>query len=103
MSETGNPIVCTLTSEEKRERRSTLLDQVGQAVQERQEREQGYAYRFASDMLEDLVQVIRLERQCCAFLRFTLTAEPGDGPLWLEITGPEGTKEFLGSFLHSVT
>jgi len=31
-------------------------------------------------------------------MRFSLTLEPGDGPLWLEITGPEGTKTFLTSF-----
>ncbi len=100
MSTPEIPIVCTLTSEELRERRTTLLDRVGRAVQERQEREQGFAYRFAPDAFDDLVQVIRLERQCCAFLRFSLTAEPGNGPLWLEVTGPVGTKDFLGSFLH---
>jgi hypothetical protein len=24
-----------------------------------------------------------------------LTVEPGDGPVWLELTGPSGTREFL--------
>jgi hypothetical protein len=97
MSTTEIPIVCTLTDTQLQERRNTLLLQVGQAVQEVQEREQGYAYRFPGERLEELAHVIGLERQCCAFLRFTLTAEPGNGPLWLEITGPAGTKEFLAS------
>src|SRR5262245_55291777 len=99
MTTTEIPIACTLTSEQLQERRSTLLEPVSQAVLEVQEREQGYAYRFPANMLEALFQVIRLEHQCCAFLRFTLTVEPGDGPLWLEVAGPEGTKELLAAFL----
>ncbi len=31
----------------------------------------------------------------CPFLKFSITVEPGDGPVWLEMTGPQGTKEFL--------
>lgn len=33
--------------------------------------------------------------QCCPFLRFQLTVEPGRGPIWLELTGPAGTREFV--------
>jgi hypothetical protein len=40
---------------------------------------------------------MRLLRQCCPFLRFAITVEPGNGPIWLEMTGPEGTKEFLAT------
>jgi hypothetical protein len=29
-----------------------------------------------------------------------LTVEPGSGPMWLEITGPQGTSEFLESLLQ---
>jgi hypothetical protein len=39
------------------------------------------------------------ERQCCPFLRFNIRLEPGEGPIWLELSGPEGTKDFLNSFL----
>jgi len=28
-------------------------------------------------------------------LKFTIRVEPGDGAIWLEMTGPEGTKELL--------
>ncbi len=42
-----------------------------------------------------LGEFIQLERQCCPFLRFQLTVEPGGGPIWLELTGPPGTREFL--------
>ena len=38
-----------------------------------------------------------LECQCCPFLRFSIRLEPGEGPIWLELSGPEGTKDFLNS------
>jgi hypothetical protein len=44
-----------------------------------------------------LAQLITFERECCPFLRFSLRLEPANGPLWLELTGPEGTKVFLQS------
>jgi hypothetical protein len=45
-------------------------------------------------------ETINAERQCCRFLRFVLTIEPGDGPIWLEITGPQGTSALLESLLQ---
>lgn len=94
------PIACTLTPAELKERQAGLLQKVSRLVQEVQECEQGYAYRFAPDHLDEVMEVIRLEHRCCAFLRFTLTVEPGDGPIRLEVTGPPGTKEFLADFLR---
>ena len=95
MSADTIPVACSLNSEEFQERRE-LLARLGASVEERAERENGYAYRFASDtILPELLKIIHAERQCCPFFKFVLTFEPGNGPLWLEITGPEGAKEFL--------
>ncbi|MBV9957995.1 MAG: hypothetical protein JO360_06210, partial [Acidobacteria bacterium] len=57
----------------------------------------GYAYRLPSNAqwITELARLIRLERECCLFLRFQLIIEPDHGPLWLELTGPQGTKDFL--------
>jgi hypothetical protein len=95
------PIACTLLDIERQQRRSLVLDRVSARVQERQPLDDGYALRFAGDdaVLAELIQLIQLERQCCAFLRFRLTIEPGGGPVWLELTGPAGTKSFLDSAL----
>jgi hypothetical protein len=38
-----------------------------------------------------------LERRCCAFLHLRLTVRPGEGGIWLEMTGPPGTPEFLAA------
>jgi hypothetical protein len=91
------PIACVLTSAELQERRRTVLERVRRAVVEVKELADGYAYSFPSqgDWLKELSALIDLERQCCPFLRFRLTVEANGGPVWLELTGPEGTKEFL--------
>lgn len=94
-------IACLLTDLELQERRSAILRKAGRAVLETKALTNGYAYRFpAEDLwLDELISLIRLERQCCPFLTFRLTAEPENGPLWLEVTGPSAVKEFLASFL----
>ena len=97
MESTSLPIACSLTSGELQERRSTLLQRVRLAVLEVTELQDGYAYTFpsASEWLSEVAGLIELERQCCPFLRFRLTVEEDGGKLLLEMTGPEGTKEFL--------
>ena len=64
-----------------------------------QEIDQGFVYRFPANesLLADLFTLIQLEHQCCPFIRISLTVEAGHGPIWLELTGPPGTKEFLTS------
>lgn len=59
----------------------------------------GFAYRFPSqgNWVAELTQLITFERECCPFRQFDLRLEPANGPIWLELTGPEGTKDFLKS------
>jgi len=98
---TDLPIACTLQEAELQRRRIDLLERVFARAHESRPVADGYAIRFAADdaALAELLQLIRLERQCCAFMKFRLTVEPADGPVWLELTGPEGTKSFLESTL----
>jgi len=96
------PVACSLTEPELRERRNTVLEKVGRSVLETVEVKSGYAYRFPADdeWLSELVNLVGLERRCCPFLTFKISAESGGGSIWLELTGPGGTKEFLSSFLR---
>jgi hypothetical protein len=91
------PVACTLTGPELQERRRTVLQQLRSAVVEVMELETGYAYCFPSqpELLDELAKLVGLERQCCPFLTFRITIAADSGPIWLEMTGPEGTKEFL--------
>ena len=62
----------------------------------------GYRMEFASDstVVILIAAMIDAERECCRFLRFTLTVESGLGPITLELTGPEGTQQFLEALLE---
>src|SRR5262245_65936941 len=95
------PIACTLLPNERQQRREQLFERVLGRALEHRPLDDGYAARFepAPGVVEELARLIELERECCAFLTFRLTVEPGGGPIWLELTGPEGTKTFLESML----
>ena len=93
------PIACSLTDPEFQRRRADLLKTFQGGLLETKELTDGYAFRFPSDgtWIAELARLIIFERECCPFLRFDLQLEPANGPLWLELTGPEGTKDFLQS------
>ncbi|MGH9960827.1 MAG: hypothetical protein ACREBC_27530 [Pyrinomonadaceae bacterium] len=93
------PIACRLSEPALQERRSKVLQETAKSILEVKELENGFAYRFPADdgWLEKLNEFIRFERRCCPFLGFKMIVEPNDGPIWLELTGPDGVKEFLAS------
>jgi hypothetical protein len=100
MNET--PVACELTPAEIAARRATLLPGLLARAEERIPLADGFRWRFAASAacLAAAAETIDAERQCCRFLQFVLTIEPGGGPMWLEITGPQGTSEFLESLLQ---
>lgn len=71
----------------------TLLD----AVQERKELRNGYAFMLPASSLVPAAQWIEFERRCCPFFAFELELSKADGPLWLRVTGREGVKAFIRS------
>lgn len=97
------PVACTLSDRELAERRGGLLSDLRRHRQETRWLSDGVALRFppGPSVLACLTEFIRLESQCCPFLRFQLTVEPGGGPLWLELTGPAGTRDFLAGELEA--
>lgn len=98
------PIVCSLTAVELDQRREILAALRARCAEVRPV-ENGLRLRFeaAPGVLADIARVIDLERQCCRFLRFQLDVQPGGGPVLLELTGPEGTADFLGAELGFTT
>ena len=94
-----NPIVCKLTSAELQERRSKALQRVKAAMTSVTQIDSGFIYEFPSspNQIAELGNLIELEHQCCPFLKFRLTVEPGEGSVLLELTGPQGTKAFLSA------
>ena len=99
---TDLPVACALSTPELREREQTVFAKVRARVQEVRDLDSGYALRFDPEdaVLADLATLIDLERQCCPFLRFELQVLPANGPVWLELSGPEGTRDFLRTVLN---
>jgi hypothetical protein len=99
---TDLPVACALSTPELREREQTVLAKIGARVREVRDLDNGYALRFDPEgaVLADLATLIDLERQCCPFLRFELQVLPASGPVWLELSGPEGTRDFLRTVLN---
>jgi hypothetical protein len=98
------PIACSLTATQLDQRREVLAALRARCA-EVQPVENGLQLRFeaAPGVLADIARVIDLERQCCRFLRFQLDVHPDGGPVLLELTGPEGTADFLGAELGFTT
>ena len=96
------PIACELTPAQIEERRQGLLPGLLAHAQERIALADGFRWRFepGSELFDAVTKAIDMERQCCRFLRFTLTVEPDAGPIWLEVTGPQGTAEFLDELIR---
>jgi len=97
------PIVCTLSTPELRERRAGLLRRVRERLQEATPLAggDGYELRFPGDeeTVAEVLELVRLESRCCAFLRFRVTLEPGGGAVTLEVSGPPGGAEILAAEL----
>ena len=57
----------------------------------------GYAFRFPADpaTVALVAEWAAGERLCCPFFEIDIHFEPEHGPLWLTLTGREGTKDFI--------
>ncbi len=94
---TDLPIACTLDLISLEQQKSGLLPGLAQQAIARVPVSEGLRLTFAptSEVWAAIARTVDAERQCCPFLRFQLTIEPGSGPVILEVTGPPGTGAFL--------
>jgi hypothetical protein len=88
-------ISCKLTTPELQKRKATVIAELKSLVLEIKQLESGYSYRFEAtdEILDKLNDFIKTERLCCDFFTFQLTVE--ENTALLNITGPDGAKEFL--------
>src|SRR6185295_11827902 len=93
------PVACTLTPEELAAAREGLLPGLLAQARGSEAVPGGFRWRFEArdGLLADVATVMDAEHRCCRFLRLSLVVEPGDGPVWLEATGPPGTPELLAA------
>ncbi|MBX3287915.1 MAG: hypothetical protein KF855_01095 [Acidobacteria bacterium] len=91
------PVMCHLTNAEFREREAVLLDRFKEAVIETRETSSGFLYElpFSDSSLSLLTEFMLLEKECCAFLHFSITANAGGDRVSFELTGPDGAKGLI--------
>ena len=97
MTKPNPPVVCSLTPEALEARRLGLLSSLLNLAEGQEAIPDGIRFRFSptSETLSTITRAVDAERNCCRFLRFSITVEPDDGPIVLELCGPQGTGEFL--------
>ena len=90
-------LCCVLTSPELQLRKVTVLGSLQRQIIERREQENGYAFRFeGSDaVLDELNEFIKTERACCPFFTFDLSVKSENSAVWLQLSGPDGVKDFI--------
>lgn len=88
---------CKLTTPELQQRKKTVIAALKHQVLEKVETDKGYKYKFeGSDKMLDLLNsFIKTERLCCDFFVFSITTSGDAKFTWLELSGPEGTKDFI--------
>jgi len=57
-------------------------------------------FRFAATDLSVVMAAVEQERQCCRFLQFDVRVEPDGGSVWLALSGPPGTQDFLRAMIE---
>jgi len=93
------PLVCNMNvftpTERENHIQSTL--KLVQTMQGIHEVPNGFEFIFPSgtSSMTKLAEFISNERLCCPFLEFTLRITPNAEPIFLALTGPKGTQEFL--------
>ena len=94
---TDKEIACKLTTPELQARKDGAIAELRGKILETVETEYGYAFRFtgSDETLGQLMVFIQAERQCCSFFTFKLGIQDPESPIWLEISGASGAKEFV--------
>lgn len=97
------PIACTLTPEALRTRREGLLMDLVRRAEQQEELADGLRIKFApsAETFALIAQAVEAERHCCRFLRFGMTVEPDGGSVFLELTGPAGTRDFVNALIEA--
>jgi hypothetical protein len=83
----------------ERARHEQLSKKLREARLEITELSNGFAFRLQAEAvsLEDLAEWIAGERKCCPFFDFGIDLHQDGGPLWLELKGKDGVKQFIRS------
>jgi hypothetical protein len=82
---------------QERARYEQLVETLRHAIQKRRELPDGYAFQMDTKQIgtDALAEWIELERKCCPFFGFEIRWTPQNEAVWLNLSGPEGVKDFI--------
>jgi hypothetical protein len=93
------PLTCNINGIpiQERARYGRLVEALRHAIQKRRELPDGYAFQMDTQQIDtsQLVEWVELERKCCPFFGFELRWDGQNNVVWLNLTGPEGVKDFI--------
>lgn len=94
-------MACKLTTAKLQERKETVLKSLKGKIVQKKELENGFAFKFpgTDEVLDELTAFIKTERACCDFFVFGLSISGDKREAWLELTGPNGAKDFISTEL----
>jgi len=101
-----SPIACVMgaLTEDEKKRRAELQVIIRQKKASVVELKNGYSVGFSDASVWTLIaEFVTLESKCCPFYKFALVWESENAGIRVEITGRDGTKEFLKAEMSSNT
>lgn len=89
-------LACQLVGKELAERKAVISAQLLDHAEAITELPSGFEFRFAGEgSAERVYEFVRLERQCCPFIRFEIAVEPNYGLVTLRLLGSDDVKQFI--------
>lgn len=100
----ADSVSCRLTDALLRKRKSTIIHELVEKIIMTEEIDKGYRFTFNyyDEILFRLTEFIQLEKECCPFFDFNLSASGNSETISLSLAGPEGTREFIKYELEMV-
>jgi hypothetical protein len=97
--EKANGLTCNLDGipSQERARYSELFESLRHAIRDKRELPDGYALLLepAQFSMDQALEWTKLERECCPFLEVEVRWDIENGPVWLDLKGPQGVKDFI--------
>jgi hypothetical protein len=96
---TEHRLTCNLDGipSQERARYADLFESLRHAIRDKRELPDGYALLLdpAQFTTDQALEWTKLEQECCPFLEMQVRWDIENGPVWLDLKGPEGVKDFI--------
>lgn len=95
------PIACTLSREARQGRRAWIATLVRDALRGSERNDLTLRLRFASEAVQCIQDMVRMEQACCSFLTFEMDERLPE--IWLTIRAPEAARAAADALFAQLT